>query len=326
MADDVRAALPQETLLAIIAVQQEIAEADLSLDGVMDVVVRCAARLTNADAAVVELHEGDDMVYRAGSGSASAHVGLRLGVHSSLSGLCVRLDQTLRCDDSESDPRVDRDACRRVGARSMLVAPLRHRGMAIGALKVYAGRAAAFDDTSAAVLQLLVGLISASMHRAREHEGLAARALHDALTGLPNRDRLERLLAINIDAGRPFAVIFLDLDGFKEINDERGHETGDRVLRCVAERLASSIRDRDLAARLGGDEFVVLLDGVRSPNDAADAVQRLHSRLEEPIVDGDVRLQIRASAGVALFPDHGASARELLAHADARMYAHKRSL
>lgn len=110
--------LPQQTLLAIIAVQQEIVETDVALHEVMGVVARAAARLTGSDAAVVELQEGAEMVYRAVAGTAANFIGLRLRATHSLSGLCVQLDRTLRCDDRETDDRVDREACRRVGARS----------------------------------------------------------------------------------------------------------------------------------------------------------------------------------------------------------------
>jgi diguanylate cyclase (GGDEF)-like protein len=315
--------LPQETLLAVIAVQQEIAEADPALDQVMNVVAAAAARLTVADAAVVELHDGDEMVYRAGFGAAAGHVGLRLAAATSLSGLCVRLDQTLRCDDSEADERVDREACRRVGARSMLVTPLHYRGTALGALKVYSSRVRAFDDAAADVLRLLVGIISASMHRAREHEGITRRALHDVLTGLANREHLASAIDAKIARRTPFALVFLDVNDFKEINDRRGHAIGDAVLQAVAHRVAASVRDGDVAARFGGDEFVVLLEGVGSRAEAAGTSQRLVERIGEPIDGADGPIHVSVSAGVALFPDDAASAEALLRLADARMYSEK---
>ena len=315
--------LPQETLLAIIAVQQEIAETDAALQRVMDVVVAAAARLTCADAAAVELHEGDDMVYRAAAGTAMNFVGLRLRAASSLSGLCVHLDQPLRCDDSETDDRVDRVACRKVGARSMLVTPLRFRGAALGVLKVYSGRARAFDDVTAEILRMLVGIIAASMHRAKEYEGMARRVMHDRLTGLPNREQLESVLSDKIEVGNSFAVAFLDLNGFKRINDEKGHACGDRILQVIARRLAASVRDNDTAGRLGGDEFVVVLEGVASRDAASGTLQRLLARVAEPISDGDGTFSVSATAGVAVFPVDAQTSHSLLDVADAGMYAEK---
>jgi diguanylate cyclase len=310
--------------MAVISVQQEIVQADLALEHVMNVVAGAAARLTNADAAVVELQEGEEMVYRAGSGRATDHIGLRLHAANSLSGLCVRLNETLRADDTEDDGRVDREACRRVGARSMLVTPLRHRDAALGVLKVYSSRAHAFDEASAEVLRMLVGIIAASMHRAREHEGLTRRALYDTLTGLANRELLEAKVAEKVRAGKPFALVFLDLNGFKKVNDECGHAAGDEVLQIVAQRILSSIRTFDIAARLGGDEFVVLLDGLDKRPIARSALQRILNHVNEPIAYAGETLSVSTSSGLALFPDDAPTADSLLRLADSRMYSEKR--
>ncbi|MBV9492754.1 MAG: GGDEF domain-containing protein [Acidobacteria bacterium] len=318
-------ALPQETLLRIISVQQEIVEADLAVDQVMNVIVHAAARLTGADAAVIEIHEGDEMVYRAGAGTGGKYVGLRLKAATSISGLCVRLNQMLRCDDTEIDDRVDREACRRVGARSTIVMPLQYRGAALGVLKIYSGEPKAFDDRSAEILRLLVGIVSASMQRARDHEAVAHRALRDALTGLANRDQLGASMQERISAGTPFAVLFIDLDGFKQINDNSGHAAGDEVLRVVAGRITSSLRSRDIAARFGGDEFVILLDTVRSSVDADSAWCRIRDRIVVPIeVEAQVFI-VGASGGIVMFPADGLAPEDLMRLADDRMYAEKQS-
>lgn len=110
-------------LLEIIRTQTEIAKAGMDLGNVMALVAERTQQLTNAVGAVVELAEGDDMVYRAASGSAASQLGLRIGREGSLSGLCVRERKILVCDDSETDERVDREACRKVGLRSMIVVP-----------------------------------------------------------------------------------------------------------------------------------------------------------------------------------------------------------
>ena len=128
----------------------------------MQTVVEEAIRLTGADAAVVELPEDDELVYRATAGTAAPYLGLRLDQASALSGAAMRTNMTLVCNDSESDPRVDRSACRAVGARSMVVVPLAHDGRANGVLKVYSATATAFADRHAQLLTLLANLIGSA--------------------------------------------------------------------------------------------------------------------------------------------------------------------
>ncbi|MCA1684428.1 MAG: PAS domain S-box protein, partial [Planctomycetia bacterium] len=157
-------------LASIIATQQEIATAHLNCDALMDLIAGRTQALTRADGAAVELAEGDEMVYRAGTGSAASHVGLRLKRDQSLSGLCVRTGQVLRCDDSEADERVDREACRQVGVRSMVVVPLTSGGRAVGVLKVLSPKPYAFGEHDVRTLQLLAGLLGASLDQAAQFE------------------------------------------------------------------------------------------------------------------------------------------------------------
>ena len=153
------------------AVQQEVATAELDLAAVLDLVCRRAQELTGAAGAVVERQEGDDMLYQAASGVAAGHVGLRLAAASSLSGLCMREGKPLVCDDSETDARVDREACRRIGLRSMAVVPLLH-GRPVGVLKVLSPRVRAFTREDVETLRLMAGLVAASIARAADHEAL----------------------------------------------------------------------------------------------------------------------------------------------------------
>lgn len=151
-----------ERLQAVIAAQREVMASGLELQRVMDLVAQHARTLTDASAAVVELREGDHMVYRAAAGTATASLGLRLDVYKSLSGLCVLEARTLICTDSEIDPRVDRDASRRVRARSMVCVPLMHEASSIGALKVYAGEPDYFGEDDIFILDQMVGFITAA--------------------------------------------------------------------------------------------------------------------------------------------------------------------
>jgi signal transduction histidine kinase len=161
-------------LSAIIATQYDIATAGHNFMDVMTLIAERTQKLTRAKGAAIELIEREDLVYRVGTGMASRHVGLRLAIASSLSGQCMRLNETLRCDDTESDPRVDRETCRKIGLRSMVVVPLYHSGGAVGVLKVLSTRPSAFSERDARALQLMAGLIGAAMSNAAEFESRQA--------------------------------------------------------------------------------------------------------------------------------------------------------
>ncbi|HEX7509320.1 MAG TPA: diguanylate cyclase [Polyangia bacterium] len=155
-------------------------------------------------------------------------------------------------------------------------------------------------------------------------------SFRDPLTKLPNRrllrDRLHSAVARARREGRKVAVLFIDLDGFKPINDTEGHETGDWLLKAVAQRLSECLREYDTAARLGGDEFVILLPDLTQSEDAAQVAERIRTSLASPFLTDDKRrLEISASIGVSLFPDHAESARDLLHASDEAMYSAKKS-
>lgn len=149
-------------------------------------------------------------------------------------------------------------------------------------------------------------------------------AYHDTLTQLPNRrllvDRLEQAIRAATRHGSKVALLLLDLDGFKQVNDRHGHAAGDRVLEAVAERLRGAIRDADTVARMGGDEFVVLLPEVQEVDDAIRVAEKIHDAVGSPIEDGRHAHQVGTSIGISLYPDHGETADALLHRADHAMY------
>jgi len=167
---------------------------------------------------------------------------------------------------------------------------------------------------------------SVRRERRRAEQRIAYLAYHDALTDLPNRsllhDRLEQAArAANRDS-KPLALLVMDLDGFKEINDTLGHHAGDRVLQQVASRVRTTLREADTVARLGGDEFAILLPST-DIDGAVLAAQKVLQEIERPLLLDHRPLAIRASVGVACFPEHGASADTLLQKADVAMYLAK---
>jgi len=148
-------------------------------------------------------------------------------------------------------------------------------------------------------------------------------AFYDPLTNLPNRRLLQlRLKEAMADEGRELALMFIDLDHFKPINDTFGHETGDVLLNMVAERMRHCVREQDLVARLGGDEFVILLPDIS--DEALTVADHLHQSLRHPFrVDEEQELRISSSIGVALYPEHGTDPKTLMHHADQAMYQAK---
>lgn len=152
--------------------------------------------------------------------------------------------------------------------------------------------------------------------------------LHDPMTGIASRRRVlsvmpDWIARHSVTLARPFAIVFIDLDGFKAINDTYGHAAGDAILKAVGQRLQEGVGRADIAARLAGDEFVVLLDGIASQAAADEAAARLVEKIAEQVSYGDVSIAVQASAGAAVFPADGSTAEELLRRADTLMYTRK---
>jgi len=233
---------------------------------------------------------------------------------------------------------------RRYGKLLEVYVPLRFHGTGPpeGAFEVYLPYApigtAIADDTLTTYLLLLGGLAllyavlfrivaSASSRLQRQAEENEFQALHDALTGLPNRtlfnDRAQQaLLAAQRDESC-VAILIIDLDRFKDVNDTLGHESGDLLLRALGPRLREALRESDTVARLGGNEFGVLLPGVEGASGALEAAHRLEATLGEAFAVDELVLETEASIGISLYPEHGDDVATLLRRADVAMYVAK---
>jgi len=191
------------------------------------------------------------------------------------------------------------------------------------------GRAVDWHDGSddASVDQRSIWIIADLTAQQRREAENWHHANHDMLTGLPNRrflqDRLEQALALARRDGRRVAVLSIDLDGFKWINDSHGHRFGDAVLEEVGRRLPGSVRDLDTVGRWGGDEFVVVLKEIESREVVEDMVRRVITCIEQPIVHRGRELSVGASVGIALYPDHGEEVETVILAADLAMYESK---
>lgn len=214
-----------------------------------------------------------------------------------------------------------------LGAAHCFVIPIFWRDEVCGALGI--GVAERQEVTPELIEQIhdlakRVGVAFAAL--AREAE-LVFRAHHDDLTGLPNRallsERLQQELARTRRAGKQLALLFLDLDRFKNVNDTLGHDCGDQLLREAAKRLSACLRECDTVARLGGDEFVVLLTTLDNPQQAAKLAGQVLTLLSEPFLIAGNQCFISASIGVSVFPADGATPEELLKQADIAMYRAK---
>jgi diguanylate cyclase (GGDEF)-like protein len=302
----------------LIETQTAISTSDLDIDGVMRLVAREALAIAGSDGACVEIADGEDVVCSAAAGTAIPFLGLRLKASASITGECFRTGQMLICTDSETDFRVGREACRTVGARSMIVVPLAHGGEVKGVLIVWSATAHDFRGYESQLLALLANTSGAALVRAELITELTSRAATDDLTGVANRaawhNRLHEAIARSRRSGQPLSVIVLDLDGFKQVNDRYGHSAGDQVLRDVSTRWLSALRETDLLGRLGGDEFAVILEDTDETS-ATAVIDRL---------DQAIGLIHTASTGLAVW-DRTEESTTLLARADTHMYQRKRT-
>ncbi len=186
----------------------------------------------------------------------------------------------------------------------------------------------AVRDATGEIAHYIFSCVDITDRKASE-EQVRYLAHHDVLTGLPNRSVAERKLREAMQqsrrSGEPVAVLFIDLDRFKTINDSLGHQTGDALLKLVAQRLRAPIREVDAVSRFGGDEFVVLLNGVADSAEALQIAQRLRASLRAPYLIDKLELNVSCSIGIAMFPDDAADMEELMRHADTAMYQAKAS-
>jgi len=213
-------------------------------------------------------------------------------------------------------------------ARSLFVLPIALEGRLAGLIVLgYRGEASAPSDDEAQLLRDLGDRVAVALAAAERDHALFRQANFDSLTGLPNRPHFLDLFAREITRAERnvtlLALLFIDLDGFSQVNDELGHSAGDELLVHAADRLRSCLRKADVVARLGGDEFTVLVPDIKEPGDAATVAQHLIEVLSQPFTVSGTETFVAASVGTAIFPSDGASTDELLRNADTAMYRAK---
>ncbi|MBK1812216.1 GGDEF domain-containing protein [Clostridium sp. YIM B02505] len=322
--------ISNDKLLEIIKVQTEVAQQGMDLGNIMDLVTQRTKLMTNADGASVELIEKKELVYSAASGMAESFLGLRLNIEGSLSGECIKMRVPLISNDIESDDRVNKAACRQIGLNSMIVMPLICMNDVVGVMKVLSARANHFSDDDIKILELMSGLIAAEMFNAMKNgeSELFYKATHDNLTGISNRslfyDNLRQRLSLASRKHEEFAIITLDMDGLKEINDNYGHRAGDAAIKEVAQRINGTLGEKDTVSRLGGDEFGIIVANLVDKDEFNSLIHTMDFEITKPFEFEGQEINLRASIGYALFKEDGIELDVLIEKADKAMYEVKR--
>jgi len=207
--------------------------------------------------------------------------------------------------------------------------PILANGKVLGVINTYVAAGHARKDREERFLRMVAETLASVIQRKRAEEQLEQLAHSDSLTGLPNRplffDRLEQVLALARRHKQKFAVLFLDLDHFKEVNDSLGHDAGDVLLRNVAARLLACVREADTVARMGGDEFTIILTDVGLPEGAETVAKKALETITRPFNISGNESNVGTSIGIAMYPANGEDSETLIKNADAAMYQAKQT-
>ncbi len=301
-----------------------------AIDDQIDAALRLGLELFGFDAGYVAEFQNDRVVVRNSAGEGSP---VQKGaVYPMATALCRRVyhdSEMFVVPDLEATAFKD-DPGRAVAPwRGYLALRLSAGARIFGAL-VFGGRQPheILEQRDRDLIALMGLFVSSALERAEHSRHIEQLAFTDALTGLPNRvlfeDRIHNTIATARRYDRGFAVMYLDLDRFKEVNDTCGHHVGDEVLKAVARRLRATLRESDTVARFGGDEFVILEPVVDGPADSADLARKLHNALQEPVVYDGIAHDVRASIGIAMYPTDATTIDGLMEAADRALYRAKR--
>jgi diguanylate cyclase (GGDEF)-like protein/PAS domain S-box-containing protein len=321
---------------------QRLDEVDL----LRTIVQRAASLVGTEDGYVYLLGADNRLEVKAGIGMFVDWLGFTLGVGEGVAGRVAESSEPLLIEDYDAWPgRSEAFPTGRLG--QVVGVPLRSGDSIIGVIGLSHPRnGSVFSEEAVGLLSKFAEIASLSLEntrlyaaaqaelrqRERAEESLQFLAFHDALTGLPNRSLFEELLSVAVARARrselAVAVVYMDLDNFKLVNDSLGHAAGDDLLIEAAGRMRDTVRDADVVARQGGDEFLVLLADL-PPDSAAASAEHVTKRIEDvlsrPFISGGMEFYTSASIGISLFPANADDVPTLLRYADAAMYASKRS-
>jgi diguanylate cyclase (GGDEF)-like protein/PAS domain S-box-containing protein len=273
--------------------------------------------------------DGKQVLYKAAVGWPEEWVGLRTVIPGPGSNLEYALStrETVVIEDLQNEKRFAPSQLVEFGIRSTVRAPILGTKGAFGLLRAHWREPRQFTEDEVSFLRNVANILAVAIERKNAEEHLAYLAQFDALTGLPNRhllhDRMLQTMAQGRRSGNPMAVLYIDLDRFKLVNDTQGHGAGDKLLKEAAARLTQCIRSGDTVGRFGGDEFGAVLSDLAKPGDASVVAQKILDALARPFdLDGH-ETYVSASVGITLFPADSEEAGALIMNADTAMYRAK---
>ena len=301
-----------------------------SLDEQIEAVIHLGLDLFSWDEGYITHVERDKVTVRNAVGDSVIAKGALFAPGAALSSVLRDGRSHMFIPDLDAPEWRDSPARSSAPWRSYLAVPLTLGGEYYGGL-AFASKHPRSDGLDAGerdLVQLMGLFVSAALERSAQGERIEQMAFTDALTGLPNRvlfnDRIENTLATARRYDRGFAVMYLDVDKFKDINDRYGHAVGDSALREVAHRLRLTTRESDTVSRFGGDEFVILQPIVDGPSDAADLARKLNVAMQQAVVIDGVHHKIHVSMGIALYPTDATTIEGLMEAADRALYRAKK--
>jgi len=301
------------------------------LDHVLGTILNGVVDMLGADTGSVMLVEDEELRGVAAVGNERA-LGARVAFGEGIAGRVAVVRNALLINGEASDGAFPGLSPRRARVDSAISVPMVERDQLIGVLNVTAPATHVFNHRDLEAARAFAEYAAAAIAKARlydnsrrKSEELAYRATHDSLTGLPNRSMLRDRLLRDGTTTSCGALLFVDLDGFKAVNDMLGHAGGDVLLEAVAGRLMSSVSTSDTAARVGGDEFAVFVTGGSDLRPAIAVAERLIQRLSDPFVVFDQRVTVSASVGIAQWGLHGDSFEDLFQAADHALYEAKKA-
>jgi len=241
-----------------------------------------------------------------------------------LVGAVFQSGQPLWVTDIGKDSRIHKGIARQAGMHGTFIFPVMSEGKPIGVLSFHSHKIREPDERLLQAVGVIGSQIGQFLQRKQAEERIQYLATHDALTALPNRVMFSQLLNIAIQTARrysrSFAVLFMDLDRFKFVNDALGHEAGDKLLQEMSVRFKEALRASDVVARLGGDEFVVLVQEVNEASQVATVARKLLSAALKPVVVLEQECRVTTSIGICLFPADAEDEQALMKNADIAMY------